>query len=244
MGWWELYWGLEPDVSPADLFYLAFYVSLSWGMVLAILPRRLNLERWQWATVAVIAVVGITFAVLLLLATPEASNAANIAAPSPTTVQVASGVASPQTSASPKAPTVKAQSEATATLTVPDDLDKHQPPDWVMSIQEVLKPLSRPLNFFYIVGDVFLLIIASTLLLAFWGGRFVQSWRMIAAATISLYIADMWSKYAEAVQVRYESGDLLEVFFVFSAVLFCIGAPLEYDISKSGRRGARRQAKE
>jgi hypothetical protein len=67
---------------------------------------------------------------------------------------------------------------------------------------------------------------------------------MIAAATFSLYIADMWSKYAEAAKVRYESGSLLEVFFVFSAVLFTIGAALEFDVSKSTRRGSRRRAKE
>ncbi|HEY9744359.1 MAG TPA: hypothetical protein V6C90_28030 [Coleofasciculaceae cyanobacterium] len=227
-GWWELYWGLEPDVSPADLFYLAFYVCLSWGMVLAILPRRLNLERWQWLTVAAIAAVGITLAVLLLLATPDTSTEANVAAPSPTTEQAAS----------------EAKSSAATKAAVPDESNNRQPPEWVTSIQTTLEPLSRPLNFFYIVGDVFLLIIASTLLLAFWGGRFVQSWRMIAAATLSLYIADMWSKYAEAAKVRYESGSLLEVFFVFSAVLFTIGAALEFDVSKSTRRGSRRRAKE
>jgi hypothetical protein len=86
------------------------------------------------------------------------------------------------------------------------------------------------------VGDVLLLIIASTLLLAFWGGRFSQSWRMIAAATFSLYIADMWFKYAGANIPDYQSGQLLEVFFVFSGVLFGIGAILEHDLSTRSRR--------
>jgi len=108
-------------------------------------------------------------------------------------------------------------------------------------VENFLSPLSRPVNFFYIVGDVFLLIIASTLLLAFWGGRFAQSWRMIAAATFSLYIADMWFKYEDATAVEYESGSLLEVFFVFSGVLFAIGAALEYDVSSRSRRSTRRR---
>jgi hypothetical protein len=38
---------------------------------------------------------------------------------------------------------------------------------------------------------VALLIIATTMLLAFWGGKVSLSWRMIAAAAFSLYIADM-----------------------------------------------------
>jgi hypothetical protein len=69
-GVWELYFGLSPEVSPADLFYITFYVFLSWGMVLAVLPRRLNLEVWQWVTVGFIAVLGIALAVLVLLSTP------------------------------------------------------------------------------------------------------------------------------------------------------------------------------
>ncbi len=68
------------------------------------------------------------------------------------------------------------------------------------------------LNNFYIIADVFLLIIATALLLAFWGGRFSQSWRMIAAATFSLYIADMYFKWIDTRVVDYESGGLLEVF--------------------------------
>jgi hypothetical protein len=97
-------------------------------------------------------------------------------------------------------------------------------------------------NLFYVVADVFILIIATTLLLAFWGGRFSQSWRMIAAAAVCLYIADMWLKFATSSlygSQAYQSGGLLEVFWVFSGVLFGIGAVLEFDLSRS-RRGRRR----
>ncbi|MCW5316473.1 hypothetical protein GTQ43_22420 [Nostoc sp. KVJ3] len=115
---------------------------------------------------------------------------------------------------------------------------------WWISIQQE-KPselLVAILNWFYIVSDVFLLIIATTLLLAFWGGRVSQSWRMIAAAAFSLYIADMWFKYAQG--PNYQSGEVLEVFWVFSGVLFGMGAVLEYDASlrRTRRTSGRKRA--
>ncbi|HIK06311.1 MAG TPA: hypothetical protein IGS40_16605 [Trichormus sp. M33_DOE_039] len=111
---------------------------------------------------------------------------------------------------------------------------------WWISMQQAKASedlLATILNLFYIVSDVLLLIIATTLLLAFWGGRVAQSWRMIAAAAFSLYIADMWFKYAQG--PNYQSGELLEVFWVFSGVLFGMGAALEYDASLSRTRRER-----
>ncbi len=92
------------------------------------------------------------------------------------------------------------------------------------------------LNWFYVVCDVLLLIIATALLLAFWGGRVSLSWRMIAAAAFSLYIADMWQKFATTSIIEYQSGGILEVFYVWSGVLFGMGAVLEYDASLSRSR--------
>ena len=250
-GIWELYFGLDPDVSPADLFYLLVYIFVGWGMVLAVLPRRLNLEAWQWVTVGIIALVGIAFAVWLLLTAPQASaQKADVTDHSPVTELAASRAALPLASASTTVPPVpRKSSEAllvtakkTVTTPVSDESAEKKPPSWVQSIEDTLSPLATPVNFFYIVGDVFLLIIASALLLAFWGGRFAQSWRMIAAATFCLYIADMCFKYADANAIKYESGSLPDVFYVFSGVLFAIGAALEYDVSSRSRRGARRRA--
>ncbi|WP_375511302.1 hypothetical protein [uncultured Nostoc sp.] len=115
---------------------------------------------------------------------------------------------------------------------------------WWISMQQE-KPtalLVAILNWFYVVSDVILLIIATTLLLAFWGGRVSQSWRMIAAAAFSLYIADMWFKYAQG--PNYQSGEILEVFWVFSGVLFGMGAVLEYDASlrRTRRTSGRKRA--
>lgn len=113
---------------------------------------------------------------------------------------------------------------------------QQQLPAWIETVAPIL-------NWFYVISDVLLLIIATTLLLAFWGGRVSLSWRMIAAASFSLYIADMWFKHASRYP-NYESGDILEVFWVFSGVLFGMGAALEYDASlnrlrrNSGRKRA------
>lgn len=228
-GLWELYWGLNADVSPADLFYLLVYVFIGWGMVLAILPRRLNLETWQWLTVVAIAILGIALAVWVYIITPDTP------AKSEATANLEQTTASPSKTAA-KAPAIPSASDpATETQEAKKDI-----PAWATAIEETLNPLAVPVNLSYIIGDVFLLIIAATLLLAFWGGRFVQSWRMIAAATIALYIADMWTKYA-ASDPQYESGGLLDVFYVFSGVLFAIGAALEFDISIRSRRGGRKR---
>jgi len=112
----------------------------------------------------------------------------------------------------------------------PDGSAAQVVPAWAANIAPIL-------NWFYIVSDVLLLITATTLLLAFWGGRVSLSWRMIAAAVFSLYIADMWFKYATNWIPNYQSGEILEVFWVWSGVLFGMGAVLEYDtLSNRSRR--------
>ena len=99
------------------------------------------------------------------------------------------------------------------------------------------------LNWFYVVSDVLLLIIATSLLLAFWGGRASLPWQMIAVATFSLYIADIWAKWAETKVANYESGGVLEVGWVLSGVLFGMGAALEFEASskRSRRERARKR---
>jgi hypothetical protein len=106
-------------------------------------------------------------------------------------------------------------------------------------VEEWAVQIAPLLNWFYVISDVLLLIIATALLLAFWGGRVSLSWRMIAAAAFSLYIADMWQKYATTWIENYQSGGILEVFYVWSGVLFGMGAVLEYDASLNRSRRER-----
>jgi len=231
-GVWELYFRLDPEISPADLFYLAFTLLVGWGMVLAVLPRRLNLEFRQWLIVAGIAVAGLTFALWLIWSNPAGEEMA-APRPKPTpTVQVTP--ASPGTAASPTTPATQPPAEP-----VEDKLANL--PGWVIGTENFLANFSDPVNFFYIFGDLALLIVASTLLLAFWGGRFSQSWRMIAAAALAKYIADMSFEYTTKTLPEYESGGLLEMFYVFSGVLFAMGAALEYQVSASRPSRTRRR---
>jgi hypothetical protein len=241
-GIWELYFGMDPDVSPADAFYLGSYVVLIGGMVIAVTSKRLNLEIWQWGLLAGIAAFGIAVAVW-------------VAAPDSWRLQIGLGPASSQETVTEAASATKAatapaldgSSKSKAKAAAPgakpepaEEAEETKAPAWALALDKQLSPYKSAINLFYIVGDVFLLIIATALLLAFWGGRFSQSWRMIAAATFSLYIADMYFKWRDTqAEGSYQSGSLLEVFFVFSAILFGIGAILEHDISTRSRQSRR-----
>ena len=200
-GCWEQIWQLEPDVSLGDIFFLITYICLGWGMVLAVLSKRVNLEIWQWGVLLGIAAIGVALAFWLSM-------------PTDAPIEEIASTASEVTSNAPA---------------------------FILTIDNQLSQYSYYIGLFYVVADVFLLIIATALLLAFWGGKFSQSWQMIAAATFSLYIADMWFKYADSRIENYQSGNLLEVFWIFSPVLFGIGAVLEYHISTRSRQGRRRR---
>lgn len=243
-GWWELGWGLDPEVSPADLFYVSTYICLGWGMILAITSKRLELESWQWAILATVAIGGISLGTWvasptmfgLLPSEPEAleqvAPASSVAGSVGDLTNLNSGKSG---EVAPPITETEAESES----------ENVSVPSWVMALDVKLQPFAYLINLFYIIGDVFLLILAAALLMAFWGGRFSQSWRMIAAGTVSLYIADMYFKWVDSqAEGSYQSGSLPEIFFVFSAIMFGIGAILEYDIStrsrqsRRGRRGA------
>ncbi|MBD2098164.1 hypothetical protein H6F90_24130 [Trichocoleus sp. FACHB-591] len=247
LGYWELGLKQDPTVSPGDLFFVATYLFLGWGMLLAVLSRRLNLENWQWIVVGAIAVIGGLLA--WLIAAPTQTAQSFLMPPA-----IAQTAPAPKTAAPPKAvkaPALKpgqsaappASTPAPATSSTPATTDQKDVPAWVTSVEETLAPLETILGWFYVVSDLALLIIATVLLLAFWGGRFSQSWRMIAAAAFSLYIADIWLGYAQKHIPDYQTGSLPEVFWVFSGVLFGIGAALEHDLSTRSRRtGGRRRA--
>lgn len=254
--YWELGLGIEPDVSPGDFFFVLTYIFLIIGMGLAVISRRLNLEIWQWGIVGVIGILGMIVAALVSAPAPDTSAQpwlnqpaiAQTAPAPPKTTPKASPLASPKPAPTP-APAVTETilpAPPTPGEKVPAVVAEENPnvPAWAKSLDQRLSPMKSILDWFYVISDILLLIIATTLLLAFWGGRFAQSWRMIAAAAFSLYIADIWFKYATNRLADYQSGGLLEVFWVFSGVLFGIGAALEYDVSSRSRSraGGRRRA--
>lgn len=262
--YWETVLGQDADVSPGDFFYILTYIFLILGIVLGVASRRLSLEIWQWGVVAVIAAISIVLA--WFVSSPVSGGLAESLLIQPVAAQTAPATsavkASPKVTPGAK-PKPKPSSVAAPTTPVPSTTkqkapgavpeqpgtpapittQRTPPPAWALSLEEALKPLKPYVNGYYIVCDVLLLIIATTLLLAFWGGRFAQSWRMIAAAAFSLYIADIWFKYTTTHLSNYQSGGFLEVFWVFSGVLFGIGAALEHDLSSRARSrsGGRRR---
>jgi hypothetical protein len=196
---WEIILGLEPDISPADIFYCAFYIFVGWGIILTVLPRRLNLSLTQWLIIGGVALFAILFAVWITIFIPQ--------------------------SLSEVGETVK---NAT-----PEIADKAK------GFNAFLSNFSDVFNFFYLVFDIILLILASSLLLAFWGGKFAQPWRLIASATIALYMGDMSFQYSLVTNSRFITINLFEVCFAFSGVLFALGAAREYDLSLSIRNRSR-----
>jgi hypothetical protein len=225
--YWELALGLEPAVSPGDFFFILTYIFLLVGMVQAVFSRRLNLELWQKGVVAIIAIVGIALGIVLANKPAEATAELMLGAP-----------AYAQTQPAPAPPASPAPAPAPSPNATADN--KPQPPEWAVNLEQQLKPLEGPITLFYLICDTLLLVLATTLLLAFWGGRFSQSWRMIAIAAFFLYVGDIWFKYATR-NPDYQSGSLPEVAWVFSGVFFGIGAALEYDLSLRSRRSSSRR---
>jgi FtsH-binding integral membrane protein len=224
---WGTIWGLDPSVSLGDFFYIFSYVFLATGMFKAVLPRRLNLEMPQWLIVIGIGLAGILLAIFVNLAAAEA-------APVPTGTSVMHLAQAPNPTA---VPPQAAPPQAVPAEAVPEPSSA---PSWISQFDKILEPLADVVGLLYLIGDIVLLIIAGTLLVAFWGGRYSQSWKLIAIAAFCLYIADMFFAYAVNTGA-YIEGSLWEVFWTFSAVFFGLGAVVEHAVSTNSRRSNRRR---
>lgn len=258
--YWENVLNRSVDVSPGDLFYILTYLFLAMALGLALINRRLNLDPIQWVVVAIMTAVGVLIAMKLQVDTPKETKASLWAEPEriellaevtplenslfaqatpvkPTPTITPAAKKTP--AATPKAAPAKATAPKAETPAVEEQVPA---PAWVEAIENVLQPIKPILGLFYVVMDLVLLVGSTMLLLAFWGGKFAQSWRMIAAAIFCLYIADVWFKYATDHIQDYQSGSFLEVGWVLCGVLFGIGALLEYNVSLSRRSTSRRRA--
>lgn len=222
--WWEIVWRKEPDVSPADFFYLLMYILVGFGMMLAITSRKLNLSPFQWLAVLGVGVAGtiLSFAIYTEFGTStevgfvgqvaiaqevvqEAPVADPPAEPAIPPAELAPDIdpnavpenavpieAIPATPADAPVP-ADAATPADATLTPADEpmepetedgttAEEEAIPGWAFALNEQLEPFGEAIGIAYVVGDILLLMAASSLLIAFWGGRFSQSWRFIGAA--------------------------------------------------------------
>lgn len=251
---WNNVFELDPSVSFGDFFYLLSYVFLANGMLQAVLNRRLNLEFGQWAIVLIIGILGI-----LLAAFPIFQGGSELAVrQSPTGLSRLIALEAPAIAQAPPAETVPEAAPETAPEAVPETAPEVAPetapevapevapadetisataPAWAVSVDNFLDPFAFWVTILYVLGDCLLLVVATILLVAFWGGRFSQSWKLIAIAAFCLYIADIYFAY----QDYYQEGGLWEVFWTFSAIFFGLGAIVEHAISSRSRRTSRRR---
>jgi FtsH-binding integral membrane protein len=230
---WGTVWGLDPAVSLGDFFFITSYVFLATGMFKAVLPRRLNLELAQWLIVVGIGLAGILLAVFVNLAAGEVAADTGLP-PAPRAVYLAQA----QPGTDPADPTL--EDVPTAPVVAPEPADTPEAPEAVLALDSALEPLADIVGLLYLIGDMVLLVIAGTLLVAFWGGRYSQSWKLIAIAALCLYVADMFFAYAINTDT-YVEGNLWEVFWTFSAVFFGLGAVVEHAVSVNSRRSPRRR---
>lgn len=241
LGYWELGLGKSPEVSPGDFFYILTYLFLGWGMLQAVFTRRLNLTPIQWGILAGITIAGIAIAAFFA---PSGTITSNLS-PSQSVAGVSQSYPMQNHSrggtlyASAPSPAVSPPVNGASTAEPVFPEPEIDAPDWAIALEAQLQPYAGIVSWLYIIGDVILVMMATMLLLAFWGGRFSLSWRCIAAAAICFYIADIWFNYAVNYIPDYQTGALPEVFWVFSGCLFAIGAALEYDLST--RRQTRRR---
>jgi hypothetical protein len=96
--------------------------------------------------------------------------------------------------------------------------------------------LGKILNIVYALGDIWLLIVATILLLAFWGGKAAQSWRLLGSAGIAMFLSDLFFNYSNNVgdicdAKPYQSGGPSEFFWILAFLLWGMAAALEFDLS-------------
>jgi hypothetical protein len=207
--YWEIVLERAPDVSLGDPFYFVSYLFLLSGMLIAVSSRGLYLNVWQW--IALVIVAGVAIALALLITHPSSLTRAS-------TSLINSGTQ---------------PYEIVATTT--NLLAVSEPPRWVVALERFLEPLLGILSLLYLINDVFLVIMAATLLLNFWGGRFSQTWTLIAVAALLLYIADIRYAYVVA-RGDYTANSIVDIFWTLSAIFFGVAAAWEYDLSINPRR--------
>lgn len=101
------------------------------------------------------------------------------------------------------------------------------------------------LNIIYALGDIWLLIVATILLLAFWGGKAAQSWRLLGGAGIAMFLSDLWFNYSintsDICKAKpYQSGEPAEFFWILAFLLWGTAAALEFDLSSRATTRSRR----
>jgi hypothetical protein len=208
---WELIWHLNSTGSLGDPFFLIFYLCLSLAIIIAIRSKDVRLKMYHWS-------------IMLGIATYAGMIAVWVLKP-PTSAEIVAPVAVVQTTTTASPATATTAPAITPAAAEPEVIA----PEWVMFFDGILKPYGTTLNSFYVWSDVFLLVLAIVMILAFWSGRLSNAWQFNAQAITCYYIADMWYAYAGNHVKDYQGGFTLEVFWILGAIQFAVAAGIEFD---------------
>lgn len=216
--YWELILKREPSLSIANIFYVVSYTSIVSGIFLAVRYRAINLSKWQWGMVGFAATIAISLAVITN--TPPAQNAylpSNLLTEKETILVDFSQELS--------------FSNSDSNIQLLADLTQQgNAPQWAILLEKMIEPFINIFNIFYVIADILMLTMASTLLITFWGGRFSQTWLAISLGALSFYIGDIWYAYSITYTGQSPRG-LIDFLWTFSALCYVVGAAFEYDIS-------------
>lgn len=209
---WRSLWGVTGSVALGDIFYLASYLFLAIGLLLAVLPRRITLSLVQTLGIAIAGVLGIVLASWISFQAPEVS------------ATIATDTAE-----------VVAQGPATLATADSERAEFGQPnlanaPAIVQTVEQRLSRVTKHFGLLYVAGDCVLVVMAVALLVAFWGGTYSEAWKLVSLAGLCLYVADMFWIY-EVGQGIYRQGAFWEIFWILSALFFGLSAGVEHGIS-------------
>ena len=221
---WRSLWGITSAISLGDLFYSASYLFLALGLLQAVLPRQMTLSLKQTLSISIAGIVGIVLASWINFYSPAVET--RLQTDGQTVSQVVSQLE-----------TTTSKSAAAGAVTRTDQ----RAPAIIQTLEQRLSKVARHLGLVYVVGDCALVVMAVALLVAFWGGSYSQTWRLVAIAGICLYIADMFLIY-EIGRDSYQQGAIWEIFWVLSALFFGLSAGVENGISRQMKaRSSRRE---
>ena len=207
---WRSIWGVTSTASLGAVFYGASYLFLAIGLLLAVIPRPINLSLPQTLGISFTGIVGILLASWINFYVP--------------TVDVEAAATTPVLSTTSSADATKGAAAGAIVRS------EQSVPAIIKTIDERLSGIASHLGLLYVAGDCVLVVMAVALLVAFWGGSYSEAWKLVAIAGICLYIADMLLIY-QVGQGAYRQGALWEIFWILSALFFGLSAGVEYGVS-------------
>ncbi|MBE9063967.1 hypothetical protein [cf. Phormidesmis sp. LEGE 11477] len=217
---WRSLWGITSAASLGDVFYGVGYLFLVIGLLQAVLSRRMTLSLMQTLGISIAGVVGILLASWLYFYAPSTATTSSLPAQS---VQARTVQTQPGIQTQPESVEATAAANAIAQ-------SKKDAPAAIQLIEQRLSRIAGGLRLIYIVGDCLLIVIAVSLLIAFRGGSYSETWKLIALAGLCLYTADMLLIY-QIGQGSYRQGSFWEIFWILSALFFGLSAEVERSIS-------------